>query len=273
MLLYKEKLSAGYRNYCKCDICDIEFHRPASGRLGGIQFCSYKCFLASDRKRLCQPSVFQDFVTEEECYWLGFLFADGWITKDLRSICISCSGKDKLHLQKFANYVNKKLYSRKRYDKRTNKIYHECSVNYSNTISGRLFVSLGFVPCKTHKETHIPDILPLNMISHFIRGYFDGDGCIRVKPIYWKTVKGEERISNQLSFGIANGHPSILDDIATILKTICKAKLLTKKMLDSKCWTISCCGNGVCKDIYNYLYRDATIYLERKYNIFLSLRR
>ena len=136
MLLYKEKLPAGYRNYCKCDICDNTFHRPASGRLGGIQFCSYQCFLKSDKKRQCQPSVFQDFMTEKECYWLGFLFADGWITNNLRTIGVACSGKNKLHLQKFATYVNKKLYQRKRYDKRTNKTYSECSVHYCNTISG-----------------------------------------------------------------------------------------------------------------------------------------
>ena len=37
----------------------------------------------------------------------------------------------------------------------------------------------GAMQCKTHLLTFpSTNILPHELISHFIRGYFDGDGCI-----------------------------------------------------------------------------------------------
>ena len=47
--------------------------------------------------------------------------------------------------------------------------------------------NLGVVENKTYKELHIPKQIPNELIKHFIRGYFDGDGSLNyyTRPPYY----------------------------------------------------------------------------------------
>lgn len=116
---------------------------------------------------------------EYSCYWAGFIMADGNIHTKRKNLSIALSSVDKEHLLKFKNnidftgpisdYISK--------DIRTGK-----SHNYSKiTIGGKWFAldlesNFNVVPSKT-LITKFP-IIPEELISYFIRGYFDGDGSI-----------------------------------------------------------------------------------------------
>ncbi|UYZ23301.1 LAGLIDADG family homing endonuclease [Mesobacillus jeotgali] len=59
------------------------------------------------RKFLLDENFFGKITTEEKAYWLGFILADGSVSKENRRNCItlSLSRKDKEHLYKFKKSI------------------------------------------------------------------------------------------------------------------------------------------------------------------------
>jgi intein/homing endonuclease len=109
----------------------------------------------------------------------------------------------------------------------------------------------GLVQSKTH-ILRFPIFIQENLIRHFIRGYFDGDGCIT----YGKKLNKNCQISIT----------STLNFLKQIDKYININFGYTKrhKERDNEIYTII--SGGVCNlmTFYNYLYKDSTIYLDRK---------
>lgn len=50
-------------------------------------------------------NIFDVIDSEEKAYWLGFLFADGYISSSKNTIELSLALKDKEHLEKFAKFM------------------------------------------------------------------------------------------------------------------------------------------------------------------------
>lgn len=118
---------------------------------------------------------FFDILNEESSYWLGFLYADGYVRmKDGKSgeLKLKLKDTDRCHIEKFLNHLNCEKPIKCGIDKKSKF----CSVTvYSNKMVNRLF-ELGCVNNKTQK-IRLPN-LDSDLMSHFIRGYFDGDGSI-----------------------------------------------------------------------------------------------
>ena len=120
-------------------------------------------------------------------------------------------------------------------------------------------------------------------MRHFIRGYFDGDGCIwdgkRQKRIVKdKTVKlgYREKTVHNVKFTFT-GNDSFISDLQKYLVNkiginICKlnySKAKNSNTTTSKnVCTMEYCGRGNIKKLYQYMYNDATIYGSRKFNQF-----
>lgn len=49
--------------------------------------------------------IFDSIDTEEKAYWLGFIFADGNVSKRDNTFEMTLSGKDIAHLEKFNKFV------------------------------------------------------------------------------------------------------------------------------------------------------------------------
>ncbi len=117
--------------------------------------------------------------SSEMAYILGFLFSDGNVSSKLSNFNLHLSSKD----YKILKIIRKKMDSNhplKFYDK-TNS----CSLRIFNKMMCKDLMSLGCVPKKS-LILKFPDISD-KYISHFIRGYFDGDGSIHFnKP---NTIK------------------------------------------------------------------------------------
>ncbi len=94
------------------------------------------------------------------------------------------------------------------------------------------------------------------LVYHFIRGYFDGDGCVTYCGL------GPGRTIKQLSFSIL-GTKKFLEDCRFILEQNCQLKR-NKINTKGNIFSLSYSGNKIMKKIYNFLYKDATIYLDRK---------
>ena len=199
------------------------------------------------RKRGVNRDFFETIDNEEKAYWLGFLFADGYNEERRGYIEISLSAKDEEHLQKF----QKAIESEHPIAKRNIKGYESVRLNFCSRKMSNDLAKHGCVQAKS-LILEFPTTVPEELTHHFIRGYFDGDGSVSVnveKGQYNVTCVGTE----------------------SFLERICQEANMPKTKLGKKgnAFTLQHGGRGNAGKIYDYLYRDATIYLERKRDKFL----
>jgi len=190
-------------------------------------------------------NYFSNIDSEEKAYFLGYLFADGNNNIKEKKVTLHLHKKDLVILDKFALLL--KLQSP---IKITNKGHIVLLIN-SPKISQDLY-NLGCTNQKTF-TLKFPDTLPNNLIHHFIRGYFDGDGCI----CYSDT---------KLHFNLVSTENFITEVQKLFINIIGLNK--TKIVKNGKVYILRYSGNINCWKIMNYLYQDSNIFLERKFNIF-----
>lgn len=213
------------------------------------------------KERKYNIHVFDNIDTEEKAYWLGFLFADGCVYNSPKRYALSLALKatDYDHVKKFKNFLedtrddsvikvstinkNNKSYSEAR--------YVVCSIDIV-----RKLVSYGCVPRKSLilKFPEESIFKEKKLIFDFIRGYIDGDGCL--------CSKGK----NQRLYISINGTYDFLSKIKEYFPTFYKV---------SKRGNIYSLEVGCDKadEIATILYENSTIYLDRKYKKFITLRR
>lgn len=185
--------------------------------------------------------------TEEKAYWLGFLFADGAITKNKNSYSIELSLKkeDCEHVKLFAKAIEKKHIIE------TDNYRTRCIIGNKH-----MFDTLESYGCTRKKSLTLK--FPNNsvfedksLIRHFIRGYVEGDGCLS----YCDKMHTNPFISILGTYDFLSGIQSYYGSKQSLNQNANKNQL-TK--------ILSYCGKSGYK-FAKWLYEDATIYLKRKY--------
>lgn len=146
---------------------------------------SYRIWLKNTMRKHNLNECFFDVLNEKSAYWLGFLYADGYVRmKDGRSgeLKLKLKDTDKGHIEKFLNHLGCEKPIKCGVDNKSKF----CSVSVYSTILVKKLFELGCVNNKTFKIT-LPKINNELMI-HFIRGYFDGDGSICKIKGKWDNV-------------------------------------------------------------------------------------
>lgn len=209
----------------------------------------------------CNHNAFEKF-TKESCYWAGFIAADGNIYKNRLSINLSI--KDENHLIQFKKF----LVSDCRFfylDKFINgKTLKHCQFYLnSKKIKNDLENNFKIVPRKT-RILEIPLIVDIDLIRHFIRGYFDGDGSIS-----WHKDNNKPRIE------FASGSLIFINWVQEILTKNINGIGNPSILQDKKWGTYKLDYNGFqVIDIMNWLYEgsDETNRLDRKFNRFIDYK-
>jgi len=205
----------------------------------------------TNRRYDVNHKYFEKIDNEEKAYWLGFLYADGYIRerKFGNSLELKLSVKDNDHLELFRRCLNsnhKIVYGfSKTHNNGKPSISHMGHLAiYSNELV-RDIKSHGFHSRKTF--TISKPNLTGDLMRHFIRGYFDGDGSfsfnLKTKRNTSQIVSASEKfqkfIINEL---LLNG---IKINLYVEIKLQIQNKVENLKF-------------------YHYIYNDATIYLDRK---------
>lgn len=190
---------------------------------------------------------FDSIDTEEKAYWLGFLFADGALSQYKNSYRIELSLKleDAAHVEKFAKAIRKEYTMKKVYRARCilgSKNMFNTLVKYGCTL--RKSLTLKFPDKSIFKNE--------SLIRHFIRGYFDGDGCI--------SYGNKEHTYPNVTI---LGTKEFLDGIQEVYGSNHKYQNANKGQEITKLITYS--GKAAFEFI-KWLYEDSTVYLERKFN-------
>ena len=220
-------------------------------------------------------NYFEKIDTEDKAYWIGFLFADGCYYPPDGLVSVSLSFKDENFLCKFRDTIYPGCDRPLKYPTRDVQSFGYGTSNpicrldiYSKRMSDDL-VSHGCVQAKTFK-TSFPCHIDDNLWSHFIRGVFDGDGSI--SAIKLKSGKQKNQSKVVITF---TGFVPFLNQINEIISKECglnpHRKIFHKNGTSSEVGSLSYNGIRQCIKIREYLYKDATIYMERKYDKFSQL--
>lgn len=220
---------------------------------------SYSC-----RKYHINETVFDKVDTEEKAYWLGFLFSDGYNNEHKHQVSLRLQEQDTEVLEKFKVFLNT--------DKPIYKFYRITAVNHKHCVYSELNINsiylstqLAYLGCVQAKSliVEFPMYLPKSLRAPFIRGYFDGNGCVTItdrrdrRKAYGKSMRW------QLTF-VSN--PNFINQLASILAeelSITIPKIQVRENNKSACLHFS--GKEKVSKILEYMYKDATVYLERKY--------
>jgi intein/homing endonuclease len=98
-----------------------------------------------------------------------------------------------------------------------------------------------------------------DLVRHFIRGFFDGDGCLD-SYIDKNKVKNKERF--RAKFTCAS--PLFLTELAKILLKNGIRTHYTKNHEGNKSVNLCIGGFGSLRRFLEYIYEDSSVFLERK---------
>ena len=194
-----------------------------------------------------KPQKLNPFLSfsSEAMYWLGYIIADGTIVSTKRNHTLVLFSKDFTILKKFNLFMNNQC---KIHLWNNNDVYG--ARLHSKVICDWLVNICNITP---NKSTIVNPTLPITW--DLLRGYFDGDGSITLKgsrkesKFTTGSLKWAERISSFLT--INNIH-----NVITIKDNAYDVNIYRKE--DSE-------------KLYNKMYKNATIYLDYKYNRFVAL--
>ncbi len=209
------------------------------------------------RKYKINLQFIDNITTEEQAYFLGFMWADGNVHKNLRECKLALAEKDREILEKFSDIIYG-FDNIKTYINDEGKFY--CVLGIYSIEFVQKLVNLGCTPNKTFTTT-FPDWLSPNLYPHFIRGVNDGDGCIYIR---------KKRALIDIT-----GTPELLISIAEIFKKNFNNPIICfyKRHKDRKNNNISFRINAMepVKEILDWLYKDSKIKLLRKYKKYLNV--
>lgn len=190
---------------------------------------------------------------EHKAYWLGFLYADGYNNEKFYQVEITLKDEDKYILEELKKDCES-IYDIKYKEVNLNGKIFPCNrlTLYSKEISQDL-KKLG---CMQKKSLIIKfptkEQVPNSLIHHFMRGYFDGNGCISGNNFMLNSTK------------------DFLDEYIKRLRNNTDISKAGYFSIDGQGHRWSHASKRDLQKIFNYLYKDATIYLHRKHNKFVK---
>ena len=209
--------------------------------------------------KICNYDFFEKIDTEEKAYWLGFLYADGSVTHN--NVKLTLANLDYEHLLKFKKALNS-----------NHKVINDRGVAFRVAIGNlKMYNDVIKLGCTERKTFTIKfpneDQVPAHLVRDFIRGYFDGDGCIT-----YSTHKKRQHI--QWRWDITS-NCEFVESVRGILSNIMGFHFSVSK--EKRCTEGICylCAGSTSSDrlkiIYEYLYKNSTIFLQRKHDKFLTI--
>ena len=221
---------------------------------------------ASKRKYALNEHYFDEIDTPNKAYIFGFLMADGCNNKSKCTISMSLEERDREILEKirmeigserpleFLDYTNK----------------HDFGYTYKNQYRLLMF---SMHMCKT-LEQHgmVPNksliaelpVLPTNLVRHFIRGLFDGDGSV-----YRNKYKGRNSYQHTLTItSTLSMCEKLVEIVEREVKINCHIYDASNHNGITKVFNIS--GKNQIKKFMDWMYQDADLFLQRKYDRYLE---
>jgi intein-encoded DNA endonuclease-like protein len=194
--------------------------------------------------------------SQEKAYILGMLWADGCNNSSKNCVHLSLQEQDVELLKQINNLTNNDRPLRKSCLSKSHNNYQD---QYCLTWGSKYFCDvlndLGMVPRKT-LVLEYPKSINEDLHRHFCRGYLDGDGCITLKN------------NGQFAAISMTGTHMFLNKVKEIISKQLGVEVSVyrdERSRDPIC-VLHCGRKDDVKKILDWVYGDANIFLQRKYD-------
>lgn len=189
--------------------------------------------------------VFEKIDSEEKAYWLGFLYADGYIDEVNSLLIVGLQEKDKDHILKFRAFLETNAPFQDKINNqgkpyRFFRLYDQQIVKDLNEKGLYKKKSLTLQP---------PTCVPDDLLIHWVRGLFDGDGSIYPAKISKNSIRYRINLTGTKEILLFSqkilGIEKKLDNYSSVPKFIVA-------------------GKQEVVDVLQRMYLDSTVFLDRK---------
>lgn len=238
--------------------------------LYGVSYSSMQKFIQSKKwskkKNLDNPtnkrkfSLNDNFFSQESpvmAYWLGFIAADGYCRSSTNEVGIGLARADREHLEKFKKDIEAQSPIK---DYTNNLGYENSKIAITSKKIREDLCKYGIIPQKTF-TLQFPTNLNKKYWVDFIRGYFDGDGCI-------SYLKNQHALRWQICGVIKDFLQQIIDFLYEEYD-VPKVKVLQQTRNRNHTYYYFQYSTKATERIFDILYYDDSCRrLDRKYNKF-----
>lgn len=218
-----------------------------------------RTYSENNRRYGLNEHYFDNIDTPSKAYILGLLYADGCNHPEHNCITISLQECDKSVVEFVRDEVEYEGPIRVHYlSKKNPKYKDQYMLCINDEYMSRQLETLGVVKAKS-LILQFPTFLDDSLIHHFVRGYFDGDGCIvydeKHQKCHTKTA----------------GTKEFCDTLSKILTSMnCKHNIVhPKQCKDSNTFVLQTCGNKSSFKLLSWIYDNDEFHMDRKYQKYL----
>jgi intein-encoded DNA endonuclease-like protein len=215
-------------------------------------------------KYIPNEKFFDIIDSEEKAYVLGFFYADGNnYIKDVHSyeVSVGLQEEDKLILEKMRDLLSPQ--TKLKFTDYSDKGWkNQFKLKINSKLLSEQLTKLGCVTAKSLTLTWPEWLIDPELQRHFIRGYFDGDGSLYAKK---PTKTGQIDWGWQIT-STNNFCTEAKKLIGQYVNVHCSQSLAHSNLDNNITATLSIGGNVQVKQVLDWMYKDATIYMDRKYN-------
>lgn len=212
-------------------------------------------------KKEHRSDYFKVIDSEVKAYILGYLVADGSIEESVRKdrpsklvrLRFGCVSEDdeiiRLIQREIAPNNNLRFYQPKQENHKQVTILQICDKELINDLRTLYNIQ----PRKTYDTNFEFPNIPKEMERHFIRGFIDGDGSIGTR--HFSMICNSPKFAEQIKDKFLEAVPNL------------KWVIYKENRKTTNYWSLHFSYNiKVRKPIFEYLYKDATVFLNRKRN-------
>ena len=197
-------------------------------------------------------TIFDNIDTEIKAYTLGLLTSDGNVQNKSSTITICLTNTDGYILEK----INEELLSglgnilvTHKEDEKPRKV-----LSFNGKHLKDKLAEYNIVPRKSYIIKELSTKIPEELYHHYIRGLFDGDGVCSYETSHKKK---------KVRIGFCGHNRDFVENYRNFL--INKLDMNQTKLFNTGgCWQCSWSSKKDLINFYNYIYKDATIFLGRK---------
>lgn len=231
---------------------------------------NYPLYTNHISNRGIRHDFFSEIKTELQAYLLGFYAADGSIDEKRKTLRVHLQKGDSeiVYLYKDNISPDARVFTIGKHTTtgRDHKIINaneSFGVDITSTKLCQDLVNLGIGYNKSYSELHIPKIIPQCLIRHFIRGYFDGDGCIT------GYVPNEKNKSPRFRsrFDIDSKTITIINEFMKFFSDN-DIKININYLKRDNMYRLTTGSKKELAKIFHLLYDDSNFYLSRKFEKF-----
>ena len=197
-------------------------------------------------------TIFDNIDTEIKAYTLGLLTSNGNVQSKSSTITICLTNTDGYILEK----INEELLSglgnilvTHKEDEKPRKV-----LGFNGKHLKDKLAEYNIVPRKSYIIKELSTKIPEELYHHYIRGLFDGDGVCSYETSHKKK---------KVRIGFCGHNRDFVKNYRNFL--INKLDMNQTKLFNTGgCWQCSWSSKKDLINFYNYIYKDATIFLGRK---------